>query len=503
MNEARTMSQILSQIPRQLLQQQQRLTPQLIQAMDILQLNAMALEARIAQEIDGNPALEIASPDEDASDITDSGPAADADGSDGSDGERVLEVQENGEADFARLDNLVSEYDWIEDETYRGSKSRARMMEEGDAKLEAMANTASRPISLQEYLNEQWSLTGVDPETRRLGEAIIASVGEVGRLELSLEKILADLDPPATMAALEDALARIQQLDPPGVGARNLKECLVLQLEALPIGTELEREIIERYFEDLQKNRLPRIAKGLNVGLDDVKSALDVIRRLSLHPGEDVVDRVVPAIVPDVIVEYNEDEQRYETRLVRANQRELHISTEFREALEKSRGDKKAREFLKQKIEAANAIIDAVRYRRERLLEVAKAVVEAQRDFLDDGEQHLRVLRMSDLAERFGCDPSTISRTVDEKWIETPRGMYPLRRFFTGGTENGNGEALGWDSIKAKVQEIVDHEDKVKPLNDDEIVVKLKQAGVEIKRRTVAKYRSQLGIPTTRQRRQY
>ena len=136
-------------------------------------------------------------------------------------------------------------------------------------------------------------------------------------------------------------------------------------------------------------------------------------------------------------------------------------------------------------------------------MEVAKAVVEAQRGFLDQGDQHLKVLRMNDLAGRFGCDPSTISRTVDGKWMQTPRGIHPLRRFFTGGTESGNGEVLGWDSIKAKVQEIVDSEDKAKPLSDDEIVRRLKSAGIEIKRRTVAKYRSQLGIPTARQRRQY
>jgi RNA polymerase sigma-54 factor len=207
--------------------------------------------------------------------------------------------------------------------------------------------------------------------------------------------------------------------------------------------------------------------------------------------------------VPDVVVEYNDQTDQYDVRLARGNTRELRISTEFREALEKSRDDKAAREFIKQKIEAANAIIDAVRYRRERLLEVAKSVVEAQRDFLDYGEQHLKVLRMSDLAARFGCDPSTISRTVDEKYMQTPRGIFPLRRFFTGGTESGSGEVLGWDSIKAKVQEIVDNEDKSRPLSDDEIVVRLSALGIEIKRRTVAKYRAQLNIPTARRRRQY
>jgi RNA polymerase sigma-54 factor len=494
------MSQILSQVPRHLLLQQQRLTPQLIQAMDILQLNAMALEARIAQEIDANPALEVV-PSEDEL-APDTQPIETP--NDQPEGEQALVVQEGDAQDFARLDNLVSEYDWLEDDGgYRGTKSRARAFEEGDIKMEAMANTPARSVSLREYLLDQWSLVEVDDETRRLGVALIDNIDETGRLSTPLEAIAEQLEPPVALAPLKDALARVQQLDPPGVGNRSVQECLLLQLEALPGDTELERKVVEEHLEALEKNRLPQIAKALGIDIEDVKAALTVIGRLSLHPGLDVVDRAAPAVVPDIIVEYNEQEDRYETRLVRGNQRELRISPEFRHALEQSRGDKKAREFIKQKLEAASAIVDAIKYRKDRLLEVAKAVVEAQRDFLDQGDQYLRVLRMSDLASRFGCDPSTISRTVDGKWMQTPRGIYPLRRFFTGGTESGDGEALGWDSIKAKVQQIVETEDKAKPLSDDEIVRQLKHDGIEIKRRTVAKYRSQLGIPTARQRRQY
>ena len=482
------------------MQQQQRLTPQLIQAMDILQLNAMALESRISQEIDGNPALELV-PGEDE---TPQAEASETGSDDRSDGEQALVVEEGDAKDFERLDNLVSEYDWFDEEgEFRGTKSRARVSDEGDIKMEAMANTPARAISLREYLLDQWNLLDLPAETKALGGTIIDNIDDVGRLSTPLDQIAEQIEEPVTLRSLKDALARVQQLDPPGIAARDLQECLLLQLESLPVDTEFERQIIEDHFESLQKNRLPQIAKALDVDIDDIKVSIGVISRLSMHPGVDVVDRAAPAIVPDVIVEYDESEDLYTTRLARGNQRELRISPEFRRALERTRGDKKAREFIKQKLEAAGAIIDAVRYRRERLLEVAKAVVEAQRDFLDQGEQHLKVLRMSDLAGRFGCDPSTISRTVDGKWMQTPRGIYPLRRFFTGGTESGNGEVLGWDSIKAKVQEIVDAEEKSKPLSDDEIVRKLKAGGIEIKRRTVAKYRSQLGIPTARQRRQY
>ena len=495
------MSQILSQIPRQLLQQQQRLTPQLIQAMDILQLPLMALESRIAQEIDGNPALELMEPEEEPSDAP---PPEASPEREGGEAEKSLVVEEGGAEDFERLDNLVREYDWIDDDgEYRGTRSRARGQEEADIKLEAMANTASRSVSLQEHLAAQWSLAEFSERTRRIGTAIIDALDENGRLTTPLEEIAAGLSDEVRIGEVEEALAAVQLLDPPGIAARNLQECLVLQLEALPGDTELARRIVEEHFEDLQKNRVPQIAKALEADLETIKPALAMIMRLSLRPAAGVIDRQVPPIVPDVLVEYDEKEDRYDVRLARGGFRELRISPEFREALEKSRDDKAARAFIKQKIEAANAIIDAVRYRRERLLDVAKAVVEAQRDFLDQGEQHLRVLRMSDLAARFGCDPSTISRTVDEKYMQTPRGVFPLRRFFTGGTESDHGEILGWDSVKAKVQDIVDGENKSNPLNDDEIVAKLKQHGIEIKRRTVAKYRAQLGIPTARQRRQY
>lgn len=495
------MAHSLSQVPRQILSQQQRLTPQLIQAMDILQLNAMALESRIATELDGNPALEVVPGDDEGAVTPETPPAVE---SERTEGEQALVVSEGDGQDFERLDNLNQEYDFFEEDSdYRGTKSRAALSEEGDFKLDAMANTAARPVGLRETLLEQWSLLEMDSETRRLGVAIVDNLKENGRLEMPLAEVAVALSPVPTIARLEDALARIQQLEPPGVAARNLQECLLLQLEAAPGDTEVARTIIESHFDDLQRNRLPHIAKALGLEIEDIKEAIASISRLSLHPGVESDARDAAVIMPDILVEYREEEDRYDVRLTRGNTRDLRISEEFREALEKAKTDKTARDFMKQKIDAAAAIIDAVRFRRDRLLEVAKAVVDAQRDFLDHGEQHIKVLRMSDLAERFGCDPSTISRTVDEKWLQTPRGIYPLRRFFTGGTELASGEILGWDSIKAKVQEIVATENKTDPLDDDQIVEALTKQGIEIKRRTVAKYRAQLDIPTARQRKQY
>ncbi|MBK9118780.1 MAG: RNA polymerase factor sigma-54 [Phycisphaerales bacterium] len=493
------MSQVLSQIPRQLLQQQQRLTPQLIQAMDILQLNALALESRLEHEVDSNPALELLSDEAeyDRTESAESAPEALAD-RDGS-----LEVGDAAE-DFERLDSLVTEYDWLDDD-YVGRRSGDALAEAGDQKLEAMSNTAARPAGLHDYLLSQWGLAEHDERTHALGNALIEHIDDHGRLGLPLDELASTLvlEPPVTPAELEQALRLVQKLDPPGIAARSVQECLLLQLAALPGRNDLEERILREHFEDLQKNRVPQIARALGVEVEEIKAAIGVIAQLHLHPGSEMVERLVPSIVPDLIVEYDEEYERYEVRLARSNQRELRISPEFRELLQRAGRDKATREFIKQKIEAANAIIDAVRFRRERLLDVARAVVAAQREFLDQGEQHLRVLRMSDLAERFECDPSTISRTVDEKYMQTPRGVYPLRMFFTGGATTDEGDALGWASIRAKVEEIIRQEDKRNPLNDDEIVERLAAEGVEIKRRTVAKYRSQLDIPPARQRRQF
>jgi RNA polymerase sigma-54 factor len=495
------MSQFLSQVPRHLLSQQQKLTPQQIQSLNILQLDLLGLESRIEQELDENPALERVVSDESPAGPAEAAPTLDT----RSEEERPMVVDENDQtADFERLDSLVRDYGWGDDEfEYQGRRSRDAIEQAGDVKMDAMANTPSRPASLQEHLKEQWSLADMDERTRCIGAQMIEHLAESGRLETPLEQIAERIDPPPTQEEMLAALARVQELDPPGVAARDIRECLLLQLRALPGDNSLERRIIGEYFEDLQRNRLPQIAKSLDVDLDELKAAIHVISRLSLHPGEQLGDRDMPTILPDVLVEYDAEQDRYTVSLARGASRELRISPEFRQALEESRDDKQTREFLRQKLDSAKALIDAVRFRRERLLDVARSVVAAQRDFLDRGEQHLRVLRMGDLAAELGCDPSTISRTVDGKYLETPRGVFALRKFFTGGAEAGNGEVLGWDSIKAKVKEIVDAEDKRRPLNDDQIVERLKREGIEIKRRTVAKYRQQLDLPTARQRRQY
>jgi len=484
-------SQSLSQVMGQYMRMEQRLTPQLIQSMDILQLNIMALENRVAEELEKNIALEREELEQEA-------PA-----------KRREEPDNRGAADtseaasFNRLDGFSREYDLdAVDAPY--TPRRAPVDGDRDPKMEAMANTASRPAGLDEYLLSQWRVLELDEETRRAGEAIIYHLEEDGYLKVWLEEVADSVRPSLALDVLERALALVQRLDPVGIAARDYQECLLLQLEAMPGDNRIERELIQNHLADIEKNRYPAIAKATGYSVGEIQEAVKAITStLVLHPGYLVVDRAVPRIQPDVLVDYSERNGELEVRLADGNSPRLRVSRKYVDMLKAKENGKDVRDFVRKHVEAANALIDAIRYRRGRLLAVAEAIGERQHDFVEVGPQGLKVLRMSELAERLSCDPSTISRTVADKYMQTPRGSYPMRYFFTGGTETDDGQTTSWDSVKVRVSEIVEKEDGADPLNDDQIAAALKAEGIEISRRTVAKYRQQLNIPPARQRRKF
>ncbi len=512
------MSQYLAMLPSQQMRLEQRLTPQLIQSMEILQLPLLALEARVREELEQNPVLE---------EVADK-PAALPEPEARENPPRTEESQAEAES-FDRLDRMSRELEFDPGDLPYGRGGDYDG--ERDAKMDAMANTAARGVSLAEYLQRQWSLMDVPADVRDCGEALIEWMDEDGYLrreaetppppqngespelppliirrdDASRQKLMEEIalsrTPPLNLETLADALRRVQTLEPVGVGARDLTECLRIQIEALGESDPLVVELIERHLSDLARNRLPAVAKATGRSIDEIKGALKAVAKLEYRPGLLVQPAAAPRIAPDIIVDHAEDGDGYTVRLARGNSPRLRISSQYRRMLQDRGTDKNVREFIRGRIEAASAIIDAIQYRRERLLELARVVVDRQREFFDFGPQHLKVLRMRDLATEFGCDPSTISRTVDGKYLQSPRGIYPLRMFFTGGTSDASGESVSWDSLKARVKEIIDQEDKKAPLSDDEIVKMLGQTSVPIARRTVAKYRAQLGIPSARQRR--
>jgi RNA polymerase sigma-54 factor len=476
------------------LRQEQRLTPQLIQSMNILQLPLLALEAKIQEEMERNPALE------DASDQTVSTEPSRTEERVFEDAEAQAENKHEAEG-FSQLDRISREYDFDDSDRFFG---RRRDSGDGrDAKLDAMANTASRPESLIEYLQRQWSFLEVNGSLREAGELILSHINDDGYLSTPLELIAEQHVPPYSMEKMEEALSWVQTLEPFGIGARDLRECFLIQLDNLDENHELERTLVEHHLTDIEKNRFPVIARATGRDIEEIKEAVRHLRKLNPRPGSLVVDREVPRITPDVMVDYADDGDGYTVRLARGNAPRLRVSNTYRQMLADHRSDKDAREFIRRNLESATALIDAIQYRRSRLLEVARDVVERQRGFLDEGPSGLKVLRMSELAEKLGCDPSTISRTVAEKYMQTPRGIYPLRYFFTGGTESSDGESTSWDSVKARVKEIIDGEDKKNPLSDEVVAAKLQAEGIEVSRRTIAKYRQQLHIPPARQRREF
>lgn len=505
--------------------QQMKLAPRMIQSMEILQMPLQQLEERIAQELESNATLELA---EDAPEPADGGPAPEPAAAPDAD-DRPMRVDEaDARDDFARLESFEESdpdaaANAFDDEAPRpdpprveelGPFSRARLDGEPDAKSEAMANTASRSASLIEQLQDQWRLADVDEALRPLGEQIIGYIEDDGYLRTPLETILdrwpADRPRP-TLDDLRRALSAVQLLlDPPGVAARDVRECLLLQVDALaerpgePAGQwAVVRRLVNDHLDDLAQNRLPRIVEKTGLSMDELKRAMERMHLLSLAPARQLVQEPPSAIVPDAIVEYDADADRYVAYLNDSRMPGLRINREYAMLAKDRAAPKATREFLKKSLSNAAWLIDAVEQRRRTLLRVIQVVVQAQRDYFDYGPQALRPLPMTQVAEQLGVHVATVSRAVAEKYLLTPRGVVPLRSFFSGGTQTQSGEEMSWDAIKAALKEVIDAEDKSNPLSDDALADELKKRGIEIARRTVAKYRDQLGVPSARLRKAY
>ena len=468
---------------------EQRLTPQLIQSMAVLQKPVAELEAYVEQALESNAALEIDESQSAAPETPDEPlpPRSDR--------------EQDVEAGFRRLDRFSREFDSEWSPTDRGPPRRADW-DDADPKMGAMANTAGREQGLTEHLLDQWALIELDADARRAGVAIINSLDADGYLRKPFAEIAAEIKPPVSDEVMNAALIEVQHLEPPGVGARTPVECLLLQLDALPGDNTIERTLIEHHLNDLAHNRLPAVVKATGFSMGEITEAIKAMRsRLYLHPGHLVGDRSVPPIRPDVIVEYADSGGGLTVRLARGNMPRLRVRDEIIALSKSKETPKEEREFAKKHVDEAAALIDAVQFRKARLLQVARAIAEKQRDFFDQGPAGLKVCRMNDLAAELECDPSTISRTVSEKYMQTPQGVLPMRYFFTGGTETEGGESIGWEKVRMRVRELVEAEDHKDPLNDDQIVALLTKEGIDISRRTVAKYRQQLSIPAARQRR--
>jgi RNA polymerase sigma-54 factor len=480
--------------------QQLILAPRMIQSMEILQLPIMALQERIQQELQENPVLELkesskddAAPDEAINEFRENpdetaDPAAK---------ELVIDGSGDGAEDFDRLDKLNKDWEDHFNEEHRVSSNRVD--EEGDKRHDFEQNMPSRPQSLQDYLTEQVGYLDLSPELKRLVEYLVTHVDDRGFLATQLEEIGKSYDTPLTPEQLEEALQVVQKLEPRGVGARNLPECLLLQLTPETPHREAVRVLIQNHLEDITHNRLPLIQKKTGFDLHTIHEAIEILRHLNTRPGSQFTAENIPYVVPDIAVERTETND-YTVRLLDDWVPSVYISKRYIELYKDRGSDPKAREYLKRKIQAATWLMESIEQRRNTLQKVTRAIIQHQRKFLDQGPEHIEPLKMQQIADQVGVHVTTVSRAVDDKWVQTPRGIFPLKRFFGGGTHTASGEEVAWETIKNKLLEIIANENKAEPLSDEDLVNKLSEAGYPVARRTVTKYRKMLKIPSSRQR---
>ena len=480
------------------MEQRMKLAPHMIQSMEILQLPILALQERIEQELNSNPVLEMAEPvNPEDTDSAEQQPQEDINEKD-----LVVNTDSNKVGDFERLEGLG---DGFKDYMNEAGPFRKRVYsDDPDKKLEAIKNTAAPPQSLHEHLADQWRMVDAEPGVKKAGDMIIDYIDDRGYLTVRLEQLHNKDRGDFTIDDLKEALELVQKLEPAGVGARDLKECLLIQMAQNSEDMSFESRLITEHMDELLENRLPDIAKKMNCGIDAINRAIARLSKLDTSPGLQVGrDRNHP-ITPDVIVESLDNSDEYSVRLADYDLPRLRVNEYYVKMAKDEVVSEKTKNFLQNNLRSAQWIIDAIEQRKNTLLRVTKAVVKFQMDFFEKGQLYLRPLPMSKVAKEVGVHLATVSRAVAGKYVQCPWGILPLRKFFSGGTDDINGTGLSWEAIRGKLQQIIDAEDKSKPLNDEQIRKKLAELGInKLARRTVAKYRKLLNIPAARFRKKY
>ena len=470
------------------LQQKLKLSPQIIQSIEILQLPLLALVEHVQQELVDNPVLEevLEEKKDDNQKEDDSSQTASDDNAEKKD-------------EFDKLGEMAEDWrDYYSQTTVR----RSSFSEERDQKQEALENTAAKPMSLHDYLMGQLSLIDVKPHLMETCENLVYSIDKTGYLACPLEEVVQSLEKPLTLEEVKDALKVVQTLEPPGVGARNLQECLLLQLDKRDLNYQLTRELLLNHLEDIEMKKYPIVARKTGQSLDTIKKLVDFIRTLNPKPGYMFCDETISYIIPEIKVEYIDG--KFEVFFIdNANLPHLYISPFYKKFLIENGGDNPTRQYIQKKLESAKWLIDAIEQRRSTLYKVACNIVALQEEFLNEGIHKLRTLKMQDVADIVGVHVSTVSRAIAHKYIQTPQGIFEMKFFFTGGFQNVDGSMESWEAIRQKLADIITKENKTNPLSDEEVAEKLYSSGIDIARRTVTKYRRIMKIPSSRQRREY
>jgi RNA polymerase sigma-54 factor len=467
------------------LKQEMKINPRLYQAMDLLYMPLLDLQQHIKQEMLNNPFLDLEEPLVDPSD---------------------LEAKDEKE-------KADDEIDW-EEILLDGFDAGGRKQEYEQKEYYEPVRVETRDLA--DHLLDQLKLMRLSPREVLLGEEIVGNIDDDGYLVCTLEEVVDGLNDwleehggdwaepgetldPYTLDEGEAMLQLIQKFDPPGIGARDLRECILLQLRDLELEGTRTYRIVEEYFDQLINHRWSEISKDLAITPKEVQTAADEIAKLDPKPGLKYAAPADNYITPDLIVE--KIDGSYHVFLNDTSLPRLKLSRTYREiARDKSKFQGENKEFISNKLNSANWMIQAIEQRRQTMLKVMNFIVDRQREFFERGVQYLKPLTLREVAEVIEMHESTVSRVTNEKYVQTPRGVLPLKFFFSSGLSTTSGEDVSARGIKAKIETLVENEDAKKPLTDQAIVNILKEEGVQIARRTVAKYRDQLGILSARMR---
>ncbi|MDA3822467.1 MAG: RNA polymerase factor sigma-54 [Bacteroidales bacterium] len=468
----------------------QKLSPQQIQMIKLLEIPAVQLEQRIKKELEENPVLEEGA-------------------------EEQYSEEQEGETDAKEQDEFSLE-DYMQDDETPSYRLSAQNYSKDDKQDDIPFSGGS---TFREQLDSQMGLRKLDEQQLLIGEYIIGNIDEDGYLRRELEAISDDLaftfGMEVSYEQLHEVLMIIQEFDPAGVGARSLQECLMLQLEREGLDTQTEEtayKILKLHFDEFSNKHYSKIIQRLSITEAELKEALEIIIRLNPKPGGafgDSQSKSFHQIVPDFVLELNSGE--LELYLNSSNVPELKLSRTYTEMIQSytankenaTKDDKDAVTFVKQKLDSAKWFIDAIRQRQNTLLLTMEAILKYQTEYFFDGEETmLRPMILKDIADITNLDISTISRVVNSKYIQTHFGIFPLKYFFSEGLLTDSGEEVSTREIKMILQECINSEEKNKPLTDDRLAVILQEKGYQIARRTVAKYREQLNLPVARLRKE-
>ena len=475
----------------------QKLSPQQIQMIKLLEVPTLQIEQRIKKELEENPALEEGNEEEEIPD-------------ENSINEEFEEEDNDKDQEEFTLDDYIEE-DEIPD--YRLQANNYSRDDEKRAEIPFSAGS-----SFHENLESQFGLRDLTDKQKILGEYIIGNIDEDGYLRRELSSIIDDLaflqNVTATEEELEEVLKIIQDLEPAGVGARSLKESLLLQLEKKDRSQKsinLAYSVLDQHFDEFSKRHYDKIIAKMGLSQEDLKAAVDEILKLNPKPGgiySDPFSKVSQPIIPDFILEHSEE--GFDLHLNSRNLPELRLSSAYSKMLQAYSKDKNTKKemkdtilFVKQKIESAKWFIDAIKQRQNTLLLTMNAILEYQKEYFIDGDEtKLRPMILKDVAEMTGLDISTVSRVANSKYIQTHFGILPLKFFFSEGLQTDTGEEVSTREIKRILQDCIENEEKRRPLTDERLTEILQEKGYQIARRTVAKYREQLNIPVARLRRE-